>query len=277
MIYLRAWHSAAVGWVTQWIGGVGGEPFTQKNTRRRVGYAESRDLIHWSEPQIILTPDELDTNDFYALQVFRYADYYLGQLWIYDEEGAFTIDVELVWSHDGIHWERLPERPRFIPRGEFGQPDGFMIAPAQEPLVVGNEIWHYYAGYNVPHSAGGARDGTICGFRGRLRMDGFLSLQADKRLGALITRPFTLQNSSIEVNAAAHTGEIVAELVEPYYHEPQGKPIEGFSAKEFDVFRGDSLSHRLSWRGRSDLTALRGRRLMLRLSLYHAEIFSFTL
>jgi len=43
------------------------------------------------------------------------------------------------------------------------------------------------------------------------------------------------------------------------------------------VFRGDSLAHRLSWNGRSDLSALKGRRLMLRMSLYHADMYSFTL
>jgi hypothetical protein len=69
----------------------------------------------------------------------------------------------------------------------------------------------------------------------------------------------------------------MAELVEPYYHEPEGKPIEGFASKDFDVFRGDSITHRLSWRGNSDLSALKGRRLMLRMLMQRAEIHSFTI
>src|SRR5690606_11579701 len=99
--------------------------------------------------------------------------------------------------------------------------------------------------------------------------------------GALVTRAFTLENNRILMNAAAHTGEIVAELVEPYHTrtggDPAGKPIEGYTAADFDVFRGDALAHELSWRGSSDLSPLRGRRLMLRMSLTMAQIYSLTL
>jgi hypothetical protein len=41
------------------------------------------------------------------------------------------------------------------------------------------------------------------------------------------------------------------------------------------VFRGDSITHNLSWRGRDDLSALKGRRLLLRMLLQRAEFFSF--
>jgi len=296
MLYMRAWHAAAVGWISEWVGGRGtprvppktpeqlaneermareaGRTPGGKNTRRRVAYAESADLKHWTESQIILTPDELDTDDFYGMLPFRYADYYLGQLWVHDDVECETLDVELAFSRDGVHWSRLPERPKFIPTGERGGPEGYMISPAQEPVVVGDNVYLYWTGTNRPHDIGG---GTGVMYRGRLRMDGFISLSADRRLGALITRPFVLESDRILMNAATHGGEIVAELVEPDSHEIRGRAVEGFSADEFDVFRGDSLAHRLSWNGRSDLSALKGRRLMLRMSLYHADMYSFTL
>jgi hypothetical protein len=298
MLYMRAWHSAAVDWITDWVGGPGrprvvdpvkakaekeaqeriakeaGLHPQHKNTRRRVAYAESADLKKWTESQIILTPDELDTDDFYAMQPFRYADYYLGQLWVYDDVEAGTIHTELTFSRDAFNWSRLPDRQKFIPTGEPGDPDGFMVFPAQQPVVVGDDVYVYWCGEDCPHDVDDAHGVT---YRGRLRMDGFISLQADRRLGALITRPFVLQGERILINAATHGGEIVAELAEPYYHEVRGKPVEGFTADEFDVFRGDSIAHTLSWRGRSDLSALRGRRLMLRMSLYHADIYSITL
>jgi hypothetical protein len=278
MLYMRAWHSAAIGWVTDWVGGGGSKSSHSKNTRRRIAYAESSDLKTWSEPQIILTPDELDTNDFYSLQVFRYEDIFLGQLWIYDDDERETIDIELAWSRDGIHWQRHPQRPKYIPTGAPGEADGYMIIPTQQPVEVKNELWHYYSGGDGPHDTPGCSYTTV---RGRLRQDGFCSLQADRRLGALITRPFVLQSDSITLNAVTHSGEIVAELVEPYQlaqeGDPAGKPIAGFAAKNFDAFRGDSTNHKLSWNGSSDLSTLRGRRVMLRLSLYHADIYSFTL
>lgn len=266
MLYLRGWHCAAVNW-----------PLLGKgNPRRRVNYSESRDLKTWSEPQQILTPDELDTNDYYGLQVFRYADAWLGQLWIYDDDVEETIEIELAWSQDGIHWSRLPDRQKFLRRGRPGEQDGYMVIPAQEPVIVGDEMFVYYTGHPNPHGAADANANSV-GFRTKLRLDGFISLDAGLPHGALITRPFTLQSDHIAINAVTHHGDIVAELVEPYYHEPEGKPIEGFAAKDFDVFRGDSTAHRLSWRGNSDLRSLKGRRLMLRMQLQRAEFYSFTL
>jgi len=266
MLYMRGWHCAAVNWPVLGKG----------NPRRRVSYSESKDLKTWSEPQQILTPDELDTNDFYGFQVFRYADYWLGQLWIYDDDRDETIEIELAWSRDGIHWTRLPERQKFLTRGRPGEMDGYMVIPAQEPVVVGDDLYVYYTGHPNPHGAADA-NARSAGYRGRLRLDGFVSLEAGLPHGSLITRPFTLQSDHIEINAVVHHGEIIAELVEPYYHEPEGKPIEGFAAKDFDVFKGDSVAHQLSWRGKSDLSSLKGRRLMLRMLLHRAELYSFTI
>lgn len=263
MLYMRGWHAAAVNW-----------PNGKGNPRRRIAYSESPDLKEWTEPQIILTPDELDTNDFYGMQVFRYGDIFIGQLWIYDDDVTETIEIQLAFSRDGIRWSRLPHRPVFIPHGLPGSAGGFMIIPAQEPLVTGSEIYHYWTEHYTPHSVVGHK---VLSYRGRMRMDGFVSLAADAAMGNLITRPFTLQSDSITVNAVTHGGQIVADLVEPYWHDPEGKAIEGFAASDFDVFKGDSIAHRLSWRGRDDLRPLRGRRLMLRMALTHAEIFSFTL
>ena len=299
MLYMRAWHAAAVGWITDWVGGPGrprdvdreaaraakeradliekqaGKRPEHKNTRRRVAYAESPDLYEWSESQIIMTPDSADPDDFYGLMPFRYADYYLGQLWIYDDNREGTLDVELAYSRDGFDWHRFPGRPKFIPTGEPGEADGYLILPAQGPTETAEGLSFYWTGEDCPHDSSGERRGVM--FRGRLRRDGFVSLSADRRQAALVTRPFTLQSDRILLNAATHGGEIVAELVEPDPHEPRGKEIEGYGAAHFDVFTGDETAHALSWRGKSDLSALRGRRLMLRMSLYHAEVYSFSL
>ena len=137
MLYLRAWHGAAVGW-----------PQIEKhNPRRRIAYSESKDLKTWSEPQIILTPDELDTIDLYGLQVFRWHNYFLGQLWFYDDDEKETIEVELVWSKDGFHWSRLPERPKSLSPGD-GE---YLMLSAQQPVAIGDEMLHYFAAQDSPH------------------------------------------------------------------------------------------------------------------------------
>ena len=268
MLYMRAWHSAAIGW----------EPIDKGNTRRRVSYSESKDLKTWSEPQIILAPDELDTNDFYGLQVFRHADYWLGYLWIYDDDDRDTIEIELIYSQDGVQWSRLPEREKFLQIGTPASPQSHMIVPAQAPLPVGDELWIYYVEHIAPHHVGSAQGET---FRAILRADGFLSLKANLQWGAMITRPFVVESDEIIINARAPYGEIRFELVEPFLEatqgDPEGKTIPGFTQNDCDAFRGDDIHHKLSWRGNSDLNTLLGKRVMLRVALQHAEIFSFTI
>ncbi|MCX7705302.1 MAG: hypothetical protein N2115_03465 [bacterium] len=266
MLYMRGWHTAAVGWDN----GKG-------NQRRRITYAESKDLRLWSEPQVILSPDELDTNDFYGISVFRYANAYLGMLWIFDDDMYETIDVELCWSRDGIRWERHPERPKFIETEEKGEIGGYMVYPAQEPVIYGNTLYLFVNAHSrFPHNHQPEVWENIV-YRTKLRMDGFITLDAGSQMGNLITRPFVLQSDKIVINAATQGGYIIAELAEPYWYDPKGKIIEGFSASDFDVFTGDSTNHILSWRGCKDLSCLKGKRLMLRMAMVHSQIYSFTI
>ena len=269
MWYTRAFASAAYRWMPP-----------ERNTRRRVAYSQSADLDKWSEPQIVLAPDELDTNDFYSLQVFRQADYYLGFLQVYDEEDAETLHIELAWSRDGMNWSRLPARPQLIPAGET---TGLMIVPTQMPIEIDGEWFLYFTAFGIPHNA--PRETRLPrgrSLRGKMRRDGFVSLRAGRPPGMLLSRPFTRQGDSISINARIqNSGELRAELVEPFNERNQGdyggKLIAGFGADDFDVFEGDSTSHLLSWRGNADLSALRGRRLMLRIALSCGEIWSFTI
>lgn len=273
MLYMRAWHASAWGWNEKSVPGPHNVGPWKGNPRRRVSYSESRDLKNWSEPQIIYGPDELDTNDFYGVQVFRYEDYFLAWLWLYDDDQWETIDVELAWSHDGIHWQRHPRRPKLLPARPTADRPEYMMIPAQQPTIVGDDVYLYHVAHNHPHSREKADTKS---YRTRLRRDGFVSLEAGRQPGTLVTRPFVIQNDHISINARADRGEIIAELVEPWWYDPSGKAIEGFAAKDFDVIREDNVTHRLSWRGKSDLSALKGKRVLLRIALYHAGIYSIT-
>ena len=266
MFYMRGWHTAAVGWEN----GKG-------NQRRRITYSESVNLKQWSEPQVIVSPDELDTNDFYGISVFRYANAYLGMLWVFDDDMFETIDVELCWSRDGIKWERHPERPKFIETEEKGNIGGYMVYPAQEPIIYEDNIYIYVNAHSMfPHNFQ-QEIWTNHIYRTRLRMDGFVSLDAGSQMGNLITRPFVLQNNRITINAATQGGKLIVEIAEPYWYDPKGKVIDGFSADDFDVFTEDNICHTLSWRGNSDLSKIKGKRIMLRIAMIHTQIYSFTI
>ena len=73
-------------------------------------------------------------------------------------------------------------------------------------------------------------------------------------------------------------GWIKVELVEP--PSTPAAPVEaleGFGLEDADVLRGDEISRVVSWRGRSDLGALRGRNISLRLHMTRARVFSTAL
>ena len=50
--------------------------------------------------------------------------------------------------------------------------------------------------------------------------------------------------------------------------------IEGFGVEDCDVLEGDHIAATVTWRGRSDLSALEGRNLSLRFQVARAQLFS---
>ena len=130
------------------------------NVRDVWGTSESEDFINWSERVTILRPDEKDPpqdREFYDLVVGRYEGVYLGLFSVYhvvNEAWVRTheitpdmpswmdkVDVQLVYSHDGVEWIRAGERKVFLPYGPEGDWDSCMVFAAQPPFIVKDELW----------------------------------------------------------------------------------------------------------------------------------------
>ena len=70
-------------------------------------------------------------------------------------------------------------------------------------------------------------------------------------------------------------GWIKAELVEPPASPAAPvQAIAGFGLAEVDALAGDELAGVATWRGRSDLSALRGKQVAVRLHLARAKVFA---
>ena len=89
----------------------------------------------------------------------------------------------------------------------------------------------------------------------KLRVDGFVSLDAGPtRRGILVTRPLISEGRWLKANLRCYGGgSIAAEIV-----DLREQVIPGFSRQECDVFRGDSVEHTFSWKGRTEMPALPG-------------------
>lgn len=179
---------------------------------RLVTRLESSDFQHWTSSGVILrsTPEEGKTTQTYALTVFPYANLYLGYVMMYHVGQGRTVDCELAWSPDSIHWQRVQPGTPFLPLGGKGSYDsGCIYAQAGPPVVQDGRLLIYYSGSPTVH-VGWKRSGSLC--LARIREDGFAAYQpvdAD-RPAVLTTTP--VRHTSDPVSLIAD-GEVKMETL----------------------------------------------------------------
>jgi hypothetical protein len=236
--------------------------------KRRVFQAESADLLHWTIPYPILTPedgqDDLDET-FYGMCQSTVGGLKIGFLNTFHYV-ANTMCVQLVYSRDGKRWVHLNKRRPLLKPGGEGAWDAYMVTLPCPPIEVGDELFFFHGGSSNHHDwwMTGAREGiptaeatdpaTVFYALGlaRLRRDGYASLDAGSiRPGILITRPFISGGTRLVVNARCKPGgSIAAEIADVY-----DQVLPGFSRAECDPFRGDAVSHAFTWQGRAAIPA----------------------
>ena len=246
----------------------------QGRIRRCVGYAESKDFLHWSKPITIWVPGKNEDHlarergfqwaDFYGLCAFNYGEGYLGLLWLlyidYEikrgtHEGK--MEVYLASSPDGKSWKRLSDAP-LIPLSPSGWDTG-LITTAGMPVFARDGITLYYGGANFTHGAGeegNPYDEKLHRFaigRATLRKDGFV--YAESRRGRLTTKPLTSRKGQLKLNADATRGKLVIDVIH-----------KGKKATSFEISGADSLS-------RIFRTSLKGR-IALQISIENARLYS---
>ena len=139
--------------------------------QRIVARMESSDFLKWTKAVEVLRGDPY--NQTYAMQIFRYADLYLGLVMIIRRQED-RVHCELTWSPDTIRWERIDPGTPFIPNSTIpGEYDWGCVYAANAPIVSDQGIRVYYAGSNGPHRDW--RDGSFC--LATLRHDGWAGYQ----------------------------------------------------------------------------------------------------
>ncbi len=255
------------------------------NGSRVVLQSESEDFLNWTAYGIIMAPDDHDppwTRQFYNMEWMPYEDVYFGFIAAYHVlpgmEPKITpgaawmdkVDIQLAFSRDNRAWMRAGERQVFIPNGPLADDfDWGMVYVMQHPLVVGDEIWFYYVGFNGFHWATKRHElqGGAVGLA-KLRLDGFVSMDAGE--GALTTKPLTMAGDRLVVNADASLGSLAVEVL-----DSEGRPIPGYSREDAEFIASDNARHTVSWNGNSDAAALRDQPIALRFHLQRAKLYSF--
>ena len=146
----------------------------------------SPDFVDWSDPELILTTDEIDQENrrrriqavvddpaylsppvvdgreylaqLYVLPVLPYEGLYVGFPLVFNPCGPDPLQsnhtglnqVELAVSRDARHWERVANRQVFIGIEPWDGGANFgnaQVALCGPPIAHGNELWFYYLGY----------------------------------------------------------------------------------------------------------------------------------
>jgi len=170
---------------------------------RLVTRLESDDFQMWRSSGVVLrsTPEEGRATQTYALTVFPYANLWLGYVMMYHVGSGRAVDVELAWSPDSIHWQRVAPGKAFLPLGEKGSYDGGCIyAQAGPPVVQDGKLLIYYGGSPTVH-LGWKRSGSLC--LARLREDGFAAYEVEDsaKPAVLTTSLLKPAKGAVRVNA----------------------------------------------------------------------------
>ncbi|MCS5628329.1 MAG: hypothetical protein NZ935_12155, partial [Planctomycetes bacterium] len=151
-------------------------------------------------------------------------------------------------------------RKTLIPRGPDGSFDKDCARPPMNIITHQDEHWIYYLATN---ERWGARKWDARLGLAKLRLDGFFFLEAGARPGSLVTRPFKLKGTAVEVNVDAKKGWVKIELL-----DKKNNPISGLSSRHDGV---DQLRLKPGWK----LSGIEGKTVKLKFTLQDAKLYAF--
>ena len=225
-----------------------------------------------------LVDDVSRSAEIYWMAVLPYEGLYVGFPMLFNPAAAipppymnFTglNQTELAVSRDLYSWERVADRALFLEVEPWdGKNYGTAIrAVCGQPVVRDNEIWVYqnagrYRGpdhlYDLPDDVIHDR-GALC--LGKLRLDGFVSLDSESGSGTVVTKPLAANAGRLHVNTNASDGRLDAQALDSESMEP----LDGLSG----TVRGDHLNEVI-------VSGLRAEKpVRIRFTLINASLYAF--
>jgi len=172
------------------------------------------------------------------------------------------MDFYIGVSRDGMNFDKswIYARRPLVPRGPAGSFDKDGVKPPAQIVTYKDEHWIYYGGMDERHYSKGRH--LNIGLA-KLRLDGFVCLQAKDKPGVVVTKPFKLEGDKLEVNVDARDGSLTIELL-----DKNGGAVAGFSSTSKGA---NELRLTPKW----DLSKLKGRTVKLRFTLQNAKLYAF--
>jgi len=235
--------------------------------KRDIMTCSSDDFLTWTEPVWLeyhgARREHLYTN---AVQPYHRAPHiFIAFPTRYHPERGSQVEPTLMTSRDGRTFHRWTEAliPVTAPEDRDGNRSNYMAwglvelpGCKKELSVYATEA--YYTG----------QDSRVRRFT--YRVDGFVSVHAPDNGGELLTKPLVFEGRELAINyATAMAGSIRIEI-----QHADGKPLPGFALADSAKITGDEIEHVVSWKSRTNVASLAGKRIRLRFVLRNADIYS---
>ncbi|NOS70530.1 MAG: hypothetical protein HOP33_11440 [Verrucomicrobia bacterium] len=250
-------------------------------TRRVTKHSASDDLLHWSEPWLVLAPDDkVDDGEtqFYAMDGYlARGDLIVGMVKVLRDDlkadqppeprDAYGIGyTSLAWTRDGKHWTR--DREKFFDRHPQKGAWDHAHAWIDEQVLVGDEIYLYYAGYKSGHKVNRFEERQI----GLVKMkrDRYVAREAGAEGGSFKTPLVKFDATAMTLNLEALAGEVTVQIL-----DQDNRPVRGFTRKDCQPVSGNALASPVRWK--NPLATLNGKPVRMEFFLKNARLFSFEL
>lgn len=250
---------------------------------RWVSRTVSPDFIHWSPP-LEMSFGEAPAEHLYTNQTspyFRAPHIYLGVCarffpgrQVLSDEQARAIQVDpkyyrdcsdavLITSRGGERYDRTFLEAFLRPGLGWENWVSRSNYPACNIVPTGADQMSLYVARHYGQPTAHLR-------RYVLRVDGVASVHAGYAGGELITKPFRFRGRWLEINySTSAAGSLQIEI-----QDQAGNPLPGYSLAEAEQMIGDQIEAVARWRGASDLKALEGRPIRLRIRLKDADLYA---
>ena len=252
------------------------------NGDRRIALMETPDWEQFSDIELALCPDALDPDlaEIYSMPTFPYANMFIGLVWLYHtpqtavDYGKFLggrINCQLAYSYDGRHFQRGLRDPLIdnTPPGSIG---AGCILPSSM-IVTDDEIRLYSCAGTTEHALYDEQHGPLKSaiLMHRLRLDGFVYLDAGRGEASLKTRAMLVTGDQLAINAQVPDGQLAVEVT-----DANGNILEGYTYDDCQKFGGDDTRWIVRWRDGKQFRDLQQRAVQLSLRIRSGRLFAIS-
>ena len=239
---------------------------TFTNGVRDIMTSTSDDFVNWTKPTLLKYPgaptQHLYTN---AIRYYERAPHLLiGFPTRYRPEDS-QVEPIFMSSRDGVTFHRFDDAviPPDAPKDREGNRSNYMTNGLVEIPSEPNRLSVYAteAYYTGP-------DSRVRRFS--YRTDGFVSLHAGDKSGALVTKPILVAGKKLNLNYTTRAGG----SIEVELQTAEGKPIEGFTLTDCTKLQGDEIAENVQW-AQAIPKRILDRPVRIRFALKNADLYSF--